>query len=114
MLTTDADIRRLNKEWRGKNKATDVLSFPLQDHASLKKIARQKPLTPWELGDVVISLPTAQAQARARNHSLRQELDLLLVHGILHLLGFDHEISAAGERRMRYWEQKLVGKRGLL
>lgn len=104
----------MNKEWRGKDKATDVLSFPLVGEAELRALGKMKPVPEWELGDVVISLDTAERQAAEHGVTLPQELDLLLVHGLLHLLGFDHEISPEEERRMRRWEKKLLGKSGLI
>jgi probable rRNA maturation factor len=93
LLTDDATLRRLNKTFRGKNKATDVLSFPAAenpaDHA----------------GDLAISLDTAARQATAFGHSLRDEVRILLLHGLLHLAGMDHEIDngemAAREGELR-------------
>ena len=107
MLVGDARIRKLNKEWRKKDKATDVLSFPLLGAADLKQAAKVK--GPLPLGDIVISVPTARRQAKERGHSLALELDLLLVHGLLHLLGYDHEISPAEATRMRRLETKVLG-----
>jgi probable rRNA maturation factor len=80
LLADDATLRRLNKSFRGKNKATDVLSFP----------------TPPEIanhhaGDLAISLETAARQAATYGHSLRDEVRILLLHGLLHLSGKDHE-----------------------
>lgn len=93
LLTDDLTLRRLNKTFRGKNKATDVLSFPAAenpaDHA----------------GDLAISLDTATRQAAAFGHSLRDEVRILLLHGLLHLSGMDHEIDngemAAREAELR-------------
>lgn len=82
--------------------------------AELRALTRMKPVPEWELGDVVISLDTAKRQANEHEVTLRQELDLLLVHGLLHLIGFDHEISREEERRMRRWEKKLLGGKGLI
>jgi probable rRNA maturation factor len=113
-LTSDLQIRKLNKEWRGKDKATDVLSFPLVGEAELRALAKMKPVPEWELGDVVISLDTAKRQAAEHGVTLPEELDLLLVHGLLHLIGFDHEISPEEEKRMRRWEKKLLGGKGLI
>lgn len=113
----DPAIRALNRDWRGKDKSTDVLSFPTlqpQELRALARRARAGKIALWELGDVVISLDTAGRQAAERGHSRRQELERLLVHGLLHLLGFDHELSAAEETRMRRWERRLLGGRGLL
>ena len=72
-------MRGLNKRWRKKDRPTDVLSFPSGEKA------------PGFLGDLVIDVPYAARQARARRHSLTRELKILLAHGVLHLLGYDHE-----------------------
>ena len=98
LLSDDRELRRLNRQFRGKNKATDVLSFP----------------APFELhaahaGDLAISLETAARQAAEYGLSLRDEVRILLLHGVLHLAGFDHEIDegemaareAALRRRLR-------------
>jgi probable rRNA maturation factor len=104
----------LNRDWRGKNKATDVLSFPqvtALDLRDLSRAARGAGKVPaWWLGDVVISLDRASEQAEEHGHSLRDELDLLLAHGLLHLLGFDHEKGPAAATKMRRMETKLIGK----
>jgi probable rRNA maturation factor len=86
----------LNRQYRGKDKPTDVLSFPLADEWQ-----------PCLLGDVVISVETATRQARRRGHSLREELQTLLIHGILHLLGYDHEISRSEAIRMHRKEREV-------
>ena len=88
LLTSDGEIKRLNKTFRGKNKATDVLSFPAPEEA--EGIA----------GDLAISLETAQRQAVEHGHSLRDEVRILLLHGLLHLNGEDHEADS-GEMRER-------------
>jgi len=80
LLTTDAAIRKLNRQFRGKNKATDVLSFPAEGIGA-EKIA----------GDLAISVPTARKQAVEQNHSLSTEIKILIIHGLLHLAGHDHE-----------------------
>src|SRR6185312_5214350 len=77
LLTDDPGIRLLNREWRRKDRPTDVLSFPGAEG-------------PLHLGDVILSLDTARRQARAHRRSLADELDLYLAHGLLHLLGHDH------------------------
>jgi probable rRNA maturation factor len=81
LLTNDDAIRDLNRRFRRKNKATDVLSFPAAD-----------PETGIS-GDLAISLETAARQAEAFGHTLREEVKILLLHGILHLAGYDHEID---------------------
>ncbi|MGA8741954.1 MAG: rRNA maturation RNase YbeY [Terracidiphilus sp.] len=92
LLTTDAAIRRLNRQFRGKNKATDVLSFPAA--SGPVKIA----------GDLAISVPTARRQAVERRHSLSIEIKVLALHGLLHLAGYDHEIDTGEMDRL---EQKI-------
>jgi len=80
LLTTDAYLRRLNRQFRGKNQATDVLSFPAEGIGA-EKIA----------GDLAISAPTALKQAVEQGHSLSTEIKVLILHGLLHLAGHDHE-----------------------
>lgn len=89
-------MHRLNLQYREKDKPTDVLSFPLADE-----------LQPHLLGDVVISIETAARQAQRRKHSLREELQILLIHGILHLLGYDHELSRSEAIRMHRKEREI-------
>jgi rRNA maturation RNase YbeY len=95
-LVTDLEIHALNRQYRGKDKPTDVLSFPLADA-----------LQPSLLGDVVISIETAARQAQRRRHSLGEELQTLLIHGVLHLLGYDHEVSRSEAIRMHRKEREV-------
>lgn len=97
----------LNKKWRQKDKATDVLSFPQQEEADLRRLAKFDS-GPWEMGDIVISLERAKVQAREKKISFHQELEVLLVHGILHLLGYDHEKTEKEAQRMQRLERKLL------
>ncbi|HEY4119749.1 MAG TPA: rRNA maturation RNase YbeY [Byssovorax sp.] len=83
-LVDDATIRELNKKHRKKDKPTDVLSFPLLELAPPGDDAR------GALGDVIVSVPTARRQASRRRRPLLDELTMLLAHGLLHLLGYDH------------------------
>ena len=102
LLTIDADIRKLNQQFRNIDQATDVLSFP-QD-------ADEDPIIiPGEiiLGDIAVSLDTAQAQAKEHGLTFEEEIILLLIHGILHLLGYDHEISEQEDERMRIKTREL-------
>jgi probable rRNA maturation factor len=92
----DREIHVLNRQYRQKDKPTDVLSFPLADEVQ-----------PSLLGDVVISVETAARQARRRHHSLREEIQILLIHGILHLLGYDHEVSRSEAIRMHRKEREI-------
>lgn len=99
LLTTDDAIRRLNKTFRGKNKATDVLSFPAGE-MSRGEVA----------GDLAISVPTALKQAREHGHSLSVEIKVLMLHGLLHLAGYDHELD---QGQMARREQTLRAKLAL-
>jgi probable rRNA maturation factor len=102
-LTDDREMRALNREHRGKDRPTDVLAF------SLDGMPRpSKPVPPLHLlGDVVISLDTAARQAQARKRPLIFELRLLLAHGLLHLIGYDHR-TAAQKRRMTTMTRRLM------
>ncbi len=94
-------MRALNRQYRGKNGTTDVLSFCMREGPFAD-------VRPDLLGDIVISVPVAEKQAHTAGHSLTREIDLLLVHGLLHLLGYDHERGPAEARRMRRKEQMLL------
>lgn len=83
-LCDDAEIKSMNKKFRKKNKATDVLSFEAAMDAG-------DPFMEHVLGDIVISVDTAKRQAQTAGHSLLEELTVLFVHGLLHVLGYDHE-----------------------
>jgi len=98
-IVSDAEIAALNREHRGKPKATDVLSFSLLEgeHSDRRGTL---------LGDVVIGIETAARQARAAHRGLDEVVARLLIHGILHLLGWDHE-EPAEARRMRAEERRL-------
>ncbi len=101
-LVGDAAIRELNREHRGKDAATDVLSFSIDGEAS-----DTSPAVPERmLGDVVISVDTARRQAADYDASLQDELYRLLIHGVLHVLGHDHE--RAGERRAMEREERRL------
>jgi probable rRNA maturation factor len=103
VLTGDAEVRRLNRQYRKKDKTTDVLSFPLLEGKKMRLGSRET----IPLGDVVISVPQTRRQARERNVHFRRELALLLVHGILHLLGYDHG-TMAEEKRMFGLQARLL------
>jgi probable rRNA maturation factor len=91
-LVSDPQIKRLNKLYRNKDKPTDVLSFPIGEKVEDWLI----------LGDIVISVDTAKRQAKELGHSLEEELKRLLVHGLVHLLGYDHELG--GEEEKKFFE----------
>ena len=98
-LVSDREMRSLNRRFRGKDRSTDVLSFPLQE--------------PGALGDVVISIDTARRQARLGGWPLSAELRRLLAHGILHCRGYDHD-TPGDARRMAAAERRLLGSRGMV
>lgn len=95
-VTTDAELRSLNARFRGKDYATDVLSFP-------------------ETNDLAISYGRAAAQARAFGHSVEEEIAVLMLHGVLHLLGMDHETDGGRmQRRESLWRRRLGLPPGLI
>lgn len=89
-FTGDREMRRVNREFRGKDKTTDVLSFPGEEE---------------HVGDILISVPTARRQAAEAGHPVERELQVLLLHGLLHCMGYDHETDDGAmerlERRLR-------------
>jgi probable rRNA maturation factor len=98
-LVGDNEMRELNTKYRKKNKTTDVLSFPA---------AEPLPSGPVLLGDVIISIEQAKRQAQERNRTIKSEVVTLLIHGILHLLGYDHERSKRQAKIMNNLEHKLL------
>jgi len=105
VLTGDGEVRRLNRLYRKKDKTTDVLSFPLLEGKKLD--GGKGGFLP--LGDVVISLPQTRRQAVQQGKEFKAELALLLVHGILHLLGYDH-VSRLQEKRMFGLQGRILKK----
>lgn len=107
VITSDATVRDLNRRFRGDDAATDVLSFGSEAEAKGRFVT--PPGTRRHVGEVVISFPTAARQAKAAGHDAEAELAHLLVHGILHVLGYDH-VRAAEARTMREREDALLGR----
>jgi probable rRNA maturation factor len=104
-LVSDARVRALNRRYRGKDYATDVLSFPATESAMEREASAER-----YLGDIVIATGVARRQARDLGHSLAAELRILALHGLLHLLGYDHERDRG---RMRTLEQRLLRRSGV-
>ncbi|WP_223191562.1 rRNA maturation RNase YbeY [Propionispora hippei] len=104
VLADDPYIRELNRDYRGKDRATDVLSFALNEGDEPDIIDGPEELL---LGDIIISLETAERQAGEFGHSLERELAYLTVHGMLHLLGFDHE-DELERQTMRLEEERVL------
>jgi probable rRNA maturation factor len=101
LLCDDAFIQPLNAQWRGQDVPTDVLSFPQGEGPG-----------PDLLGDVVISVESAERQALEQEHTLQVELEVLLVHGLCHLLGYDH-VDPGDARNMRIEEDRLLAALGV-
>lgn len=101
MLVDDDQIHELNRSWRNIDRPTDVLSFPMQegDFGSVN---------PSMLGDIVISIPTASRQAKAAGRTLEQEVAMLLAHGLLHLLGHDHDTRAKEKLMVRETDRLMA------
>ena len=114
LLCDDGVIAPMNQDWRGKEGPTDVLSFAM-DEGEAMVLPRGMPRP---LGDLVISVETAARQARELGHGLEEELKVLVVHGLLHLLGWDHETGEADAAAMRAEEARVLallgGGRGLV
>jgi probable rRNA maturation factor len=109
-LVDDEQMREINARHRGIDRPTDVLSFPLTDGTDAFALP---PGAPRELGDVVVSYPRAAAQAREYGHSVERELAYLVVHGVLHILGHDHEVPAE-QAVMRAREEAALETVGLV
>jgi rRNA maturation RNase YbeY len=104
LFVGDQRMRGLNLRYRSKDRTTDVLAFAMRE-AARPQVSR---LMPDMLGDVVISIPTAWRQAKEAGRSLDEELACLLVHGILHLCGYDHERGEKDARRMHRRERMIL------
>ena len=102
-FTSDEEIKALNLQWRGKNKATDVLSFAAQ-------AGEEMPGFDFVLGDVVISVEKAKSQAKQLGHKTHQEIAVLFAHGIMHLLGLDNERDAESAIRQVECEMALLDR----
>jgi probable rRNA maturation factor len=107
VLGDDALLRRLNRQWRGKDKPTNVLSFPARDAATHGTASPAG--MPLPLGDVILAFDTVAGEAAVQGKTLAGHLAHLVVHGVLHLLGFDHEEAAAAARMETLETQVLAG-----
>ena len=111
-FTDNAGIHELNKKFRGIDRPTDVLSFPLFDFAGESE---EPPVDDFKgmLGDIVLSLEQAAVQAEEYGHSFAREAAFLTVHSMLHLLGYDHETGEADEAEMRRRQSEIMEQMGL-
>lgn len=111
LLSGDAEVQALNREWCGKDKPTNVLSFPMLDRAELLALAPDGP--PELLGDIALALETCAGEAVAEGVSLEHRAAHLIVHGLLHLAGYDHETSAGEAEAMEALETKALALLGI-
>lgn len=111
-VVDEDEVQRLNQEFRGLDEVTDVLSFPLHEHGEDDAFFAVPPDEVDRLGDLVICLPRAVEQAAEFGHSPRREIAYLFAHGLLHLLGYDHELEEE-RRAMREREEGALATVGL-
>lgn len=109
VVTDDQNIRKFNRRYRGIDRPTDVLSFALTEKSadSAGVDFPSPPGAPAKFGDIIVSYPRAEAQARELGHSIEEELTLLLVHGTLHLLQYDHR-TAGQAKKMEAREKQII------
>lgn len=109
-LTTPENIRKLNKEYRNIDKETDVLSFPMFEKEEIDLKVKEQDF-PYEdiLGDMVISIPRVEEQAKEYGHSFKRELSYMVVHSFYHLMGYDH-MEEEDKKVMRMKEDKILDK----
>lgn len=103
----DAKMQEMNKFYRGIDRTTDVLSFALEDNNTYTPEIR-------ELGDIFVSIPKMQAQAKEYKHSEKRELSFLVCHGLLHLLGYDHTKSPEEEKRQFALQDEILNDLGII
>ena len=111
LFTSDAEIHALNREWRQRDKPTNVLSFPMLAREELLELAADGP--PELLGDVALAHETCAREAAGKGIPLEHHATHLIVHGLLHLAGYDHEISTADAEAMEALETKALAICGI-
>ena len=111
LFTTDEEIHALNRKWRGKDRPTNVLSFPMSARDELEALATNGP--PALLGDVALAFQTCAREAAAKGIALDDHAAHLIVHGLLHLAGHDHETSDADAEAMEALETSILAKLGI-
>ena len=111
LYTSDEDVRALNSEWREKDKPTNVLSFPMLEREDLLDLSPDGP--PEMLGDIAMAYETCAREAQEKGASLEDHATHLLIHGLLHLAGLDHEISEADAVHMEALEIKALALLGI-
>lgn len=108
LIVDEQTIKEINRDYRNKDAVTDVISFALDDEVEGEIVARGQPNR--LLGTIIICGPVAERQAQEYNHSLKREMKFLFVHGLLHLLGYDH-MNKEDEIEMFALQDKIIGKR---
>ena len=111
LFTSDAEVQLLNAEWRGKDKPTNVLSFPMLERGELLALAADGP--PEMLGDIALALETCAREAAEKAVPLADHAAHLIIHGLLHLAGHDHETSSADATEMEALEIKALASMGI-
>jgi probable rRNA maturation factor len=107
VITTDDKIHELNLKYLDEDRLTDVLSFPMNEHVKNQPVFVNVPDGKLPLGDIIISYPQAVRQAEEHSHSPEREIVILLIHGLLHLLGYDHDIPLR-KKAMRSREAAIL------
>lgn len=112
-FVTNNEIQEINRDYRGKDTPTDVISFAMQESVEGElEIIDEDMDIPETLGDIIISIEKAKEQAEEYNHSYERELGFLAVHGLLHLLGYDH-MNEQDEKKMFARQEEILGEFGL-
>jgi probable rRNA maturation factor len=111
LFTSDAEVHTLNREWRAKDKPTNVLSFPMMSRPALLRLAMDG--QPEMLGDIALAEETCAREAAEKGVTLEAHAAHLIVHGLLHLAGHDHEISSADAEAMEALETKALARMGI-
>ena len=112
-LTDPKEIRNLNNEYRHIDKETDVLSFPMFEKSEIENILQGKCIEVQDvLGDIIISIPKVEEQAKEYGHSFERELAYMVVHGFYHLMGYDH-MEEDDKKEMRQKEDEVLNKLGI-
>ncbi|MCJ2178497.1 rRNA maturation RNase YbeY [Novosphingobium album (ex Hu et al. 2023)] len=111
LFTSDGEVHTLNREWRAKDKPTNVLSFPMMERDDLLDLAPDGP--PEMLGDIALAFETCAREAAEKDVSVEHHAIHLIIHGLLHLAGHDHEISDADAEAMEALETKALAILGI-
>lgn len=112
LFTSDAEVHALNREWRERDKPTNVLSFPMLEHAELEEL-EDSGGPPVMLGDIALAFETCAREAAEKGVSLEDHAAHLIVHGLLHLAGHDHVDSDAQAEAMEALETRILAKLGI-